>query len=120
MVRKGVPASVRRRSGSGSDERHATRPRLTRKRSPDIPASTPAARRRRRRRRRGGPLLYVQIKPRYSLYVDSEAEGHFVVDAGLSPYYGVALPDMVGAGAPRGSSAFSWWRARRMRARRRR
>ncbi len=42
----------------------------------------------------GAPLLHIQVKPRYSLYVDSEKEGQFVVNAGLSPYYGVALPDL--------------------------
>ncbi|CAK7200371.1 hypothetical protein SEUCBS139899_003066 [Sporothrix eucalyptigena] len=40
----------------------------------------------------GGSLLYVQVAPRYSLYLDSEAQGEFIVRTSLSPYFGNALP----------------------------
>jgi hypothetical protein len=33
-------------------------------------------------------LLYVQIEPRYSIYLSSEATGSFIVDATLSKYFG--------------------------------
>lgn len=33
--------------------------------------------------------LYVQLKPRYSLYLDGETKGSFVVNAALSPWYGL-------------------------------
>ncbi|KIH92810.1 hypothetical protein SPBR_02505 [Sporothrix brasiliensis 5110] len=39
-----------------------------------------------------GPFLYVQVTPRYSLYLDSEAQGEFVVRTTLSPYFGLELP----------------------------
>ncbi|EPE05866.1 glycoside hydrolase subgroup catalytic core [Ophiostoma piceae UAMH 11346] len=39
-----------------------------------------------------GPLLYVQVAPRYNLYLDSETDGEFVVRTTLSPYFGSALP----------------------------
>ncbi|TPX09846.1 uncharacterized protein E0L32_008868 [Thyridium curvatum] len=38
------------------------------------------------------PLLYVQLKPRYSLYLDGEAKGQFVVNAGLSQHFGEPFP----------------------------
>ncbi|KAH8879649.1 hypothetical protein GQ53DRAFT_800146 [Thozetella sp. PMI_491] len=34
------------------------------------------------------PLLYVQLKPRYSLYLAGETQGEFVVNAELSSYFG--------------------------------
>lgn len=42
----------------------------------------------------GAPLLHVQFKPRYSLYVDTETVGEIVVNAELSDYYGERLPDV--------------------------
>ncbi|KAI1414402.1 hypothetical protein F5Y13DRAFT_15907 [Hypoxylon sp. FL1857] len=36
----------------------------------------------------GSPNLYVQFKPRHSIYLEGEAKGSFVVDAALSPWYG--------------------------------
>ncbi|KAL1904745.1 hypothetical protein Sste5344_009517 [Sporothrix stenoceras] len=39
-----------------------------------------------------GPFLYVQVTPRYSLYLDSETQGEFVVRTTLSPYFGLELP----------------------------
>ncbi|OAA58002.1 hypothetical protein SPI_06887 [Niveomyces insectorum RCEF 264] len=39
-----------------------------------------------------GPLLYVQVMPRYSLYLTSETEGAFIVRTTLSPYFGSPLP----------------------------
>ncbi|CAK7224597.1 hypothetical protein SCUCBS95973_005571 [Sporothrix curviconia] len=35
-----------------------------------------------------GSRLYVQVSPRYSLYLDSETEGEFIVRTTLSPYFG--------------------------------
>lgn len=39
-----------------------------------------------------GPFLYVQVAPRYSLYLDSEMQGEFIVRTTLSPYFGLELP----------------------------
>lgn len=36
----------------------------------------------------GSPNLYVQFKPRYSIYLAGETKGSFVVNAALSPWYG--------------------------------
>ncbi|KAI1391673.1 uncharacterized protein F4822DRAFT_192602 [Hypoxylon trugodes] len=36
----------------------------------------------------GSPNLYVQFKPRYSIYLVGESKGSFVVNAALSPWYG--------------------------------
>ncbi|KAI1372783.1 hypothetical protein F4677DRAFT_241396 [Hypoxylon crocopeplum] len=36
----------------------------------------------------GSPNLYVQFKPRYSIYLAGEATGSFVVNAALSPWFG--------------------------------
>ena len=36
----------------------------------------------------GSPLLYVQFKPRYSLYLAGESRGDFIVNAELSKYFG--------------------------------
>ncbi len=36
----------------------------------------------------GAPLLHVQFKPRYSLYLAGESQGEFVVNAELSQYFG--------------------------------
>lgn len=41
----------------------------------------------------GPPLLNVQFKPRYSLYLDNEKEGQFIVNAPLSQFFGSAWPD---------------------------
>ncbi|OIW29449.1 hypothetical protein CONLIGDRAFT_575701 [Coniochaeta ligniaria NRRL 30616] len=41
----------------------------------------------------GPPLLDVQFKPRYSLYLDSEKQGEFIVNAPLSQFFGKAWPD---------------------------
>lgn len=41
----------------------------------------------------GPPQLYMQFRPRYSLYLDNEAQGHFVVNAELSRYYGSPLDE---------------------------
>ncbi|CAK7224689.1 hypothetical protein SBRCBS47491_005635 [Sporothrix bragantina] len=43
-----------------------------------------------------GPRLYVQIAPRYSLYLDSEAKGEFIVRTTLSPYFGNDVPAALG------------------------
>jgi len=51
-----------------------------------------------------GPLLYVTFKPRYSLYLDTEKEAEFIVNAALSPYFGLPLPD---SAKPGGSLAFT-------------
>lgn len=37
----------------------------------------------------GATNLYVQFKPRYSIYLDGETKGSFVVNAALSPWYGL-------------------------------
>ncbi|KAI0155553.1 hypothetical protein BJ166DRAFT_564590 [Pestalotiopsis sp. NC0098] len=37
----------------------------------------------------GSTYLYVQFKPRYSLYLDGEPGASFVVNAALSPWYGL-------------------------------
>ncbi|KAI1263714.1 hypothetical protein F5Y18DRAFT_125054 [Xylariaceae sp. FL1019] len=37
----------------------------------------------------GSTYLYVQFKPRYSLYLDTESKASFVVNAALSPWFGV-------------------------------
>lgn len=39
------------------------------------------------------PLLHVQLQPRYSLYLDSEEYGEFVVNAEFSPYHGTPWPN---------------------------
>ncbi|KAK3327262.1 hypothetical protein B0T19DRAFT_157763 [Cercophora scortea] len=39
----------------------------------------------------GAPLLNIQFKPRYSLYLDSEKQAEFIVDAGLSQFHGQPL-----------------------------
>ncbi|KAI0157987.1 hypothetical protein GGR52DRAFT_182641 [Hypoxylon sp. FL1284] len=36
----------------------------------------------------GSPNLYVQFKPRYSIYLAGEVTGSFVVNAALSPWFG--------------------------------
>ncbi|KAI2629260.1 hypothetical protein GGS26DRAFT_598959 [Hypomontagnella submonticulosa] len=36
----------------------------------------------------GSPNLYIQFKPRYSLYLQDENKGSFVVNAELSPWFG--------------------------------
>jgi hypothetical protein len=36
----------------------------------------------------GATNLYIQFKPRYSIYLGSESEASFVVNAALSPWYG--------------------------------
>ena len=41
----------------------------------------------------GTPLLHVQFQPRYSLYLDGEEYGEFVVNAELSPYHGTPWPN---------------------------
>lgn len=33
-------------------------------------------------------LLYVQVEPRYSIYIGSETTGSFIVNATLSKYFG--------------------------------
>ncbi|KAK4191712.1 hypothetical protein QBC35DRAFT_375487 [Podospora australis] len=38
----------------------------------------------------GAPLLHVQFQPRYSLYLDSEKYGEFVVNAELSQFHGTS------------------------------
>ncbi|KAK0615919.1 hypothetical protein B0T17DRAFT_656983 [Bombardia bombarda] len=38
------------------------------------------------------PLLYVQFKPRYSLYLDSEPQGEIIVNAELSDFFGSPWP----------------------------
>ncbi|PHH71985.1 hypothetical protein CDD83_5060 [Cordyceps sp. RAO-2017] len=42
----------------------------------------------------GGPALDVQFKPRYSIYLESEAEAEFVVDAAISRWRGQPWPDL--------------------------
>ncbi|KAJ4417821.1 hypothetical protein N0V85_001683 [Neurospora sp. IMI 360204] len=34
------------------------------------------------------PLLHVQFKPRYSLYLESEKTGEFIINAGISQFHG--------------------------------
>ncbi|KXX76531.1 hypothetical protein MMYC01_205990 [Madurella mycetomatis] len=41
----------------------------------------------------GPPLLHVQFQPRYSLYLDSEEYGEFVVNAEFSRYHGTPWPN---------------------------
>jgi len=41
----------------------------------------------------GPPLLNVQFAPRYSLYLDSEAQGEFIVNAPFSRYHGKTWPN---------------------------
>ncbi|SPQ21793.1 60256065-94d0-4055-a1e5-ca8724674e66 [Thermothielavioides terrestris] len=41
----------------------------------------------------GGPLLQVLVQPRYSLYLDSEQYGEFVVNAELSQFQGTPWPN---------------------------
>ncbi|KAB5576030.1 hypothetical protein GE09DRAFT_1265510 [Coniochaeta sp. 2T2.1] len=43
----------------------------------------------------GGPLLDVQFRPRYSLYLDNEASGEFIVNAPVQQFFGQPLPDSV-------------------------
>ncbi|KAL8343771.1 hypothetical protein RB601_004336 [Gaeumannomyces tritici] len=41
----------------------------------------------------GPAQLHVQFRPRYNLYLDNEAEGHFVVNAELSRHHGSPLDE---------------------------
>ena len=41
----------------------------------------------------GAPLLHVQFQPRYSLYLDGEEYGEFVVNAEFSQYHGTPWPN---------------------------
>ncbi|KAL2256109.1 hypothetical protein VTK26DRAFT_2173 [Humicola hyalothermophila] len=41
----------------------------------------------------GPPLLHVQFQPRYSLYLDSEDYGEFVVNAEFSHFFGTTWPN---------------------------
>lgn len=40
----------------------------------------------------GPPLVHVQFSPRFSLYLDSEDKGEFIVNAAFSQYHGKAWP----------------------------
>ncbi|PMD30113.1 hypothetical protein L207DRAFT_641957 [Hyaloscypha variabilis F] len=40
-------------------------------------------------------LLYVQVEPRYSIYVGSEITGSFIVDATLSKYFGSKYESLI-------------------------
>ncbi|KAI1435918.1 hypothetical protein GGR50DRAFT_693656 [Xylaria sp. CBS 124048] len=46
----------------------------------------------------GSTYLHLQFKPRYSLYLSSETKASFVVDAGLSPWYGEAYTNSTSDG----------------------
>lgn len=41
-----------------------------------------------------GPGLYVQFQPRYSLYLESEGEGEFVISAQVSKWHGKPWPSL--------------------------
>lgn len=41
----------------------------------------------------GPPLLHVQFQPRYSLYLDNEDYGEFVINAEFSQYFGTPWPN---------------------------
>jgi hypothetical protein len=41
-----------------------------------------------------GPLLHVQFKPRYSIYLEGESKGEFVVNAEVSPWHGLPWPNL--------------------------
>ncbi|KAK5662966.1 hypothetical protein OQA88_6378 [Cercophora sp. LCS_1] len=43
--------------------------------------------------RAGPPLLHVQFQPRYSLYLESEKYGEFIVNAAFSQYHGTVWPN---------------------------
>lgn len=43
--------------------------------------------------RPGPPLLHVTFAPRYSLYLESERYGEFIVNAAFSPYHGTVWPN---------------------------
>lgn len=40
------------------------------------------------------PALDVQFKPRHSIYLESEPTGEFIVDAAVSPWFGVPWPSL--------------------------
>jgi hypothetical protein len=40
-------------------------------------------------------LLYVQVEPRYSIYLSSETNGSFIVDATLSKYFGTKYQALI-------------------------
>jgi hypothetical protein len=42
----------------------------------------------------GGPGLHVQFKPRYSIYLESEPVGEFVVNAEVSSWFGQPWPNL--------------------------
>lgn len=42
----------------------------------------------------GGPALYVQFKPRYNIYLESESDGEFVVSAEISKWHGQPWPNL--------------------------
>lgn len=40
----------------------------------------------------GGPLLNIQLQPRYSIYLESENQAEFIVNAGVSKWHGQPWP----------------------------
>lgn len=42
----------------------------------------------------GGPALDIQFKPRYSIYLESEKQAEFVVNAGISKWHGQPWPSL--------------------------
>ncbi|KAI8625550.1 hypothetical protein F5Y19DRAFT_263378 [Xylariaceae sp. FL1651] len=50
----------------------------------------------------GSTYLHVQFKPRYSLYLSSEAKASFVVNAALSPWFGEAYTNSTTDGVSTG------------------
>ncbi|KAK2603495.1 hypothetical protein QQS21_004355 [Conoideocrella luteorostrata] len=42
----------------------------------------------------GGPVLDIQFKPRYSIYLDGDEEAEFVVNAGASKWHGQKWPNI--------------------------
>lgn len=51
--------------------------------------------------RAGGPGLHVQFKSRFSIYLEGEATGEFVVNAETSSWYGNSWPNLTSGAAPR-------------------
>lgn len=51
----------------------------------------------------GNTNLYIQVKPRYSIYLDRETKASFVVNAAFSHWYGVPWPPTTSSGTIAGS-----------------
>ncbi|GAO17838.1 hypothetical protein UVI_02011360 [Ustilaginoidea virens] len=69
---------------------------------PQYPSFAPGGRTVEPAARPGGPVLDIQFKPRYSIYLESDKEAEFVVNARISAWHGQSWPNLASpATAPR-------------------